>query len=283
MKFVMFSKHLQELSIVDAARRAQKIGFAGLDLTVREGGHITPENAKTELPAAKKALDDMGLDIPMLTTNISSVDSPHARDIMGTAKALGIHDLKLGYWPYKPFGRIHEQLDDVRRKLDGIEKLAGEIGVRMCIHTHSGNTLSAVEAVVYMMLKDRDPKCVGAYVDPMHMTVEGGNSGWQQGLDLVQDYIALMSVKSAGWFRTDNPETGEASWRAKLVPVHQGTVRWREFLACMKHVGFDGTVTFHSEYQGGGSWKDLSLEELIAQTKADFTYLRPLFKEAGLG
>ena len=157
MKFVMVSKHLQELSIVEAARRAQKIGFAGLDLTVREGGHITPENAKTQLPEAKKALDDMGLDIPMLTTNISSVDSPHARDIMGTAKALGIHDLKLGYWPYKPFGRIHEQLDDVRRKLDGIEKLPGSIGVRVCLHTPSRPTPSARWARRDEMPTGREP------------------------------------------------------------------------------------------------------------------------------
>jgi len=283
MQFVMFSKHLQELSIVEAARRAQAIGFEGLDLTVREGGHIAPEDARTQLPEAKRALADLGMDIPMLTTNISSTESPHAEEIMTMAQSLGIANLKLGYWPYRPFGSIHAQLDDVRRKLDGLEKLAGETGVRLCIHTHSGNTLSAVEAVVYLLLKDRDPRRLGAYVDPMHMTVEGGKSGWQQGLDLVQDYIALMSVKSAGWFRTDNPETGEATWQAKLVPVQQGTVRWREFLSCMQQVGFEGTVSFHSEYQGGSSWRDLTLDELLEQTQADLAYLRPLFAAAGLG
>ena len=282
MRLVMFSKHLQELSIVEAAKAAAAIGFAGLDLTVRPAGHITPENARAQLPQAKRALADLGLDLPMVTTGITEVDSPHARDILETARALGIPNLKLGYWTYRPFGTFREQLDDAQRKLDGLERLAREIGVRVCIHTHSGNYLSAEETVVWLMLRDRDPAAVGAYIDPGHMTLEGGSGGWRQGIDLVQDYLVMMAVKSFGWFREEDPETGEARWSTRLVPLKQGIVKWREVLSCLKQLDFDGTVSFHSEYQGRSSWRDLNLEQLLAQTAEDLHYMQPLFREAGL-
>jgi hypothetical protein len=44
--------------------------------------------------------------------------------------------------------------------------------------------------------------------------------------------------------------------------------------ACLKQIGFKGYVSVHSEYQGGSSWRDLNLEELIEQTKKDVAYLR---------
>jgi sugar phosphate isomerase/epimerase len=58
------------------------------------------------------------------------------------------------------------------------------------------------------------------------------------------------------------------------VPLPEGVVQWREVFHCLKQIGFDGCVSVHSEYQGGGSWRDLNLEELIEQTKQDVAYLR---------
>jgi hypothetical protein len=51
-KICIFSKHLQWLNVADAARLAADIGFDGIDLTVRKGGHIEPSRAAEELPRA---------------------------------------------------------------------------------------------------------------------------------------------------------------------------------------------------------------------------------------
>ena len=59
-----------------------------------------------------------------------------------------------------------------------------------------------------------------------------------------------------------------------MVPLREGTVRWREVFVLLREIGFDGTVSVHSEYQGGHSWRSLSVPELIEQTRADLVYLR---------
>ena len=66
-----------------------------------------------------------------------------------------------------------------------------------------------------------------------------------------------------------------------MVPLKDGIVRWREVFGCLKQLGWDGVVTFHSEYQGSHSWRDLSLDELVSQTAEDLAYLRPILRAAG--
>jgi len=281
MQLVMFSKHLGPLAIPEAGRAIKDLGFDGVDLTVRPGGHVLPENVAEALPAAVRQLGDQGLAVPMLTTAITGASEPHAEAIMAAAAGLGIRNLKLGYWPYRPFGQIHALLDDARRAMDGIEEMARKHDGRACIHSHSGNCLSAEAGNTYLILQGRDPRNVGAYLDPGHMTLEGGGSGWMQGIDLLQHFVSMVAVKSFGHFPERNPETNDVRWRDRMVPLREGIVRWREVFDCLKKLGWDGVVTFHSEYQGSHSWRDLTLDELIAQTRDDVAYLRPIIREAG--
>jgi sugar phosphate isomerase/epimerase len=281
MRLVMFSKHLGPLSVPEAGKRVKEIGFSGLDLTVRPGGHLPPEQVEKGLPEAVKQLADLGLSVPMISTGITSAAEPHAEAILATAAAQGIRDLKLGYWKYERFGKLRQQLDEARKAIEGLEGLARKHGVRVCVHIHSGDYLSAEAGNVYQMISGRDPHHIGAYLDPGHMTLEGFEGGWIQGVDLLQNWISMIAVKSFQFIPERNAETRETKWKARIGPLREGTVRWREVFKCLKQLGWDGTVTFHSEYQGAESWRDLSVEELIAQTKDDFAYLTPIIRAAG--
>jgi sugar phosphate isomerase/epimerase len=273
MQFVMFSKHLAPLSVEEAARRAGAIGFCGLDLTVRPGGHVEPEQVAT-LPAAVDRVRRMGCEVPMITTAIISAGEPYAEDIFRAAADSGIRELKLGYWHYRGFGSLRQQLDEAMRDLDGLSLLARRTGVRASIHSHSGDFLSADGAVVWFLLKDRDPKELGAYVDPGHMVVEGGLSGWRMCLDLLSPWVSLVAVKSMAWEHSYDPALAQERWRAQMVPLRQGTVPWLEVFRCLHQIGFDGIVSVHSEYQGSHSWRDLSLEELLVQTAEDLAFIK---------
>jgi len=272
MQWIMFSKMLGTLNVVEAGARIKEIGFEGVDLTVRPGGHVLPENAAGGLAPAVEALRSMGLCVPMISTGITAADEEYARDIFRAAAECGIRRLKLGYWRYEGFGTLAEQIEGARRKLAGIETLAREHGVTACIHCHSGAFLSAEPTVVWLLLRDFDPDCLGAYIDPGHMTVEGGACGWKMGVDLLAPHIRLMAAKSFTWFREE--KDGQVRWRHRLVPLREGLVPWPDVFACLRQIGYDGPVSLHSEYQGGGSWKDLPLDELLAQTREDLQYLR---------
>jgi len=274
MKLVMFSKHLAPLSIDEAVKAAGDIGFDGLDLTVRPGGHIEPSNARDALPEAVERVRGLGYDIPMITTGITDAAAPYSEDIFHAASEANVRDLKLGYWQYKGFGNVRRQVEEVKEALDGIAALAEQYEVRANVHIHSGDFIPHDGGILWHLLLGRDPEVIGAYVDPGHMAVEGGASGWKVGLDLLTPWINLVAIKDMAWAHSHDPALGKERWQTKMVPLTQGLVPWPEVFAYLRDVGFDNTISVHSEYQGSHSWRDLSLQELLAQTKEDFEYLQ---------
>jgi sugar phosphate isomerase/epimerase len=275
-KFVAFTESFQAWEIPEVCRRFKEIGLDGLDLTVRPSGHIEPADAAKRLPEAAKAASDAGVRIGMLTTSITEAD-PQAEELIATAGALGIDRIKLGYYRYTKFGELAKEIDAAKQQLAGVAKLAARHGVLPCVHIHSGDTIPSGGAVAYLLLKDFSPRELGAYVDPMHMTVEGGNDGWRQGLDLLAPWIAISSLKNCVWQAGGRDPHGAQQWSFKKCPLSDGIARIPDYVARLDEVGYRGLFTLHSEYMDGGSWKQLSVEECLQQTKADLEFVKGLF------
>lgn len=273
MKLVMFSKMLQEFSVADAGDIIKDLGFDGVDLTVRPGGHVLPEKVKDDLEPAIETLRDKGLSVPMISTGLTSADDPAAEPTFEVAAACGVEALKLGYWKTGEFGTFKQKLEEVKKDLVGLATLAAKFGISANIHVHSGDFMSACAPVVYMLIEPYEPQLIGAYADFCHMGAEGSRGGWKQGLDLLGERINLVGVKNAGLFqRTD--DQGNVRWELKLLPVWEGITPFPTAFGYLKQLGFDGTCSFHSEYQGSSSWKDLTTPELIEQTRKDLEYVK---------
>ena len=280
---MMFSKSLVSLPIPEAGKVIKNLGFEGVDLTVRPGGHVQPEEVMRALPEAVRILKDLGLAVPLLTTSITRASDPAAKDILESAGKLGTREIKLGYWPYKGFGHYSEGLDAMARDLDGIENLARNTGVRANLHTHSGNYMTAVPFAIWQLIKDRDPKAIGAYLDPGHMTLEWSQSGWKMGLDLLSSRLSVLAIKDIALSPSEPGGTRSGASRVRsrpiLVPLGEGLVPWEEVMVCLRQIGFKGWASVHSEYQEGYSWKSLTVPEIIEQTRADMAYLQRVGKD----
>src|SRR5215472_7116973 len=135
--FCFFSKHLPQLNYTDLAKWLRDGGFDGVDLTVRKGGHVLPERAPEDLPRAVEAIRSIGLDVPMITTELTSAADPGARLILSTAARLKIPYFKLGYWPYgtDPIADVKKAAADAR----ALAELAKEYGVTAGFHNHPRN------------------------------------------------------------------------------------------------------------------------------------------------
>ena len=271
MEFVMFTKMLKNvgsLSVDGAGDCISKIGFNGAALTVRPGGHVPPEQAEELLPEAVNMLESKRLKVPMITTSITDANEKYAKQIFRAASECGVKFVKLGYWRYQGFGTIEEQIKRVRNgNLKGLRELSSEYGVTAGIHIHSGDFLTANPAVVHTLLEGYDPEHLCAYIDPGHMAVEGGLSGWEMGMDLLREHIRMVAVKDFGWFR-EKDEKSEWRWGARIVPLSEGLVPWSKVFRYLQEIGFDGPVSFHSEYH------DVSLDDLVHQTSEDLQYIR---------
>ena len=75
-------------------------------------GHVLPERVETDLPAAVEAVHRAGLQVPMITSDIMGVDTPHADAVLKTASQLGIRYYRWGWLTYPADKGIAERLDE---------------------------------------------------------------------------------------------------------------------------------------------------------------------------
>jgi sugar phosphate isomerase/epimerase len=271
--FCAFTESFQDWSIEKVCERFKAAGLDGLDLTVRPGGHIDPKDAKAKLPAAVTAARKHGVQINMISSAITDADGD-GEAILGSCGELGITRIKLGYYRTERFGKLLREIDDTRRRLEGIVKLARKHGVLPCVHIHSGEMIPASGPVAYLLLRDIAPAEIGIYVDPMHMTIEGGIGGWRQSLDLLAPWIAISSLKNCMWQAQPRDERGQIPWRVTKCPLADGIAPIPDYLQALRDLGYRGLYTLHSEYRDRNSWKQLTVDQCLDQTIADRAYAK---------
>ena len=93
----VFSKCLQFLDYPQLGEALVKIGFNSAELSVRNKGHVLPENVATDLPKAIKILQQSGITVPMMVTGINNPDDPLTERVLGTASEQGVGYYRMGY------------------------------------------------------------------------------------------------------------------------------------------------------------------------------------------
>jgi len=267
-----FTKSFQDWPIPKVCEQFAKLGLDGLDLTVRPGGHIEPENAVAELPGAVAAAEAAGVRVLFLTTGITDA-GPQADRLIGAAADNGVTELKLGYFRQRraPLATL---LDDLRRTIAEIAVLAEKRGVTACVHTHSGEYVPSHGTMLYQLLKDLPPERIGAYVDTLHMHLEGGGAGWRQGLELLAPWLRLCAVKNYRMEPAGRDRFGMAQYKETVVPIADGVSSIPAFLKELKTRGFVGAFSLHSEYRGRMSFRPMNVDQCLEQTRADWAFFR---------
>ena len=297
-----FSKHLQWLGWEQMAETAAELGFDGIDLTVREDGHVLPERVKEDLPKVATIVRKAGLDIPMITTDIVDIHSPHVEEIVRTASEVGIHRYRWNEFSWsdtKPVpdlsrfrpspGKHAKLLIDVPRRLSELKKRVAELAelnqkfnVCAMYHNHSGPLVGAPVWDLWILLKGFDSRWVSSNFDIGHATVEGGLGGWVDSTRLMTPFIRGTAVKDFKWGKN-----AEGEWEPLWCPLGEGMVNFPAFLAMLKEGDFSGPIQLHSEYPLGGAEngeKTLTLPKstVLATIRKDLVTLKARMKEAQL-
>ena len=240
LKVCFFSKHLPQLGYSELGKTLKDAGFDGVDLTVRPGGHVLPEKAAVDLPRAADAIRSQGIDIPMITTEMTSAVDPLARTILSTAARLSIPLFKLGYWKYSddPEQSLRKAVAEVGQ----IASLARECGITAGFHNHPRNVgLCGWDGK--QVLQGLDPKWIGYYFDANNATEEGGVMGWEVLLRLALPRLKMAAFKDFYW------EKVSGKWVGTPCPLGQGMVNWPKVFALLRSSRFAGPVSIHQEYK----------------------------------
>ncbi|MCS7315501.1 MAG: sugar phosphate isomerase/epimerase family protein [Bryobacterales bacterium] len=280
-----FSKHFQWTSgIPEMAEILLTLGYEGVDLTVRPGGHVEPERVEEDLPRTVEMIRKAGLKLPMVTTRIVDARSPGVEPILKTCRALGIPLYRCDNFTYDFNRPLPTQLEDFRARLRELAALNRQYGVCAIYHTHSGpGRVGASMWDLYLLLKDFDTQALAINYDIGHATVEGGYGGWIHSARLLLPMTRGVAVKDFLWRKND-----KGAWVPGWRPLGEGMVNFREFFAMLRQSGFAGPIQLHMEYPelGGAARGDRSVDiprpKLLELMRRDVETLKGWLHEAGL-
>ena len=270
----LFSKHLPHLGYADLAKTLKSMGFPGVDLTVRPGGHVLPENAARDLPRAHEALAAEGVSIPMITTGLTSNADPAARPTLYTAAKLGVPFFKLGYYRYRDMAQLEQERRAVKPQLDSLAALAGHAKIQGGFHNHSGAYVGSSIWDSWLLLEDVAPSAVGFYFDPCHATIEGGLAGWELSFHRAAPRLSMVACKDFYW------EKSNGKWTARMCPLGEGMVDYPKFFKMLAGKGFSGPISLHVEYEIEGPTEAARQQKTLAAVERDYKYLRQEFSRA---
>ncbi len=283
-KICIFSKHLLWLNVPDAANLAAEIGFDGIDLAVRDGGHIAPARVAQDLPAAVEAIRKTGLEVPMITSGIVTAKSAHAVEVLRTMSSLGIHHYRWGGLPLDARRSIPEQIEADRGPVRDLAELNRSDSACAMYHTHSGaGVLGASIWDLYLLLKDFDPNLVAANFDVAHATVEGGLGGWRNSASLMAPFMRGIALKDFYW-----EKGSDGAWAPRWCPLGEGMVNFVEYFQMLRGAHFSGPIQLHFEYRemGGADLGNRSIgisrAEFARLARRDLERARRLMLQAGL-
>lgn len=277
----VFTKCLQFLDYDLLGETLANVGFLNAELSVRLGGHVLPENVRTDLPRAIKSLQKSGISVPMMVTDVIGVESPEAESVIRTASELGIKYYRMGYLKYDPAISVTENIQAHRKALDKLEKLNRKYRITGCYQNHSGTNIGGPVWDLYLLVKGFDPEFTTVQYDIRHAVCEGGVS-WPLGMKLLSPWIKTTAIKDFYWSKDEN-----GKWKITNVPLGKGMVDFDAYIEEYKKLGISGPVTIHYEYDLGGAQSGIknptmSRDKISELLKTDLTWLKNKFKEHGI-
>tara|TARA_R110002096_G_scaffold16662_12_gene56866 strand:- start:15 stop:938 length:924 start_codon:yes stop_codon:yes gene_type:complete len=259
----VFNKPIQHLNYDKQAALVAKMGFDGIEGTVRSGGHVEPETVGKDLPKQIAALEKHGVEMTLMTTDVNNAESELHRTVLKTAADLGVTRFRMGSFKFTYDRPIPEQLDEIKGIFRDLVAFCQPLGIQPLYQNHAGaQRFGAAIWDVYEVLKDFDPKDAGIAFDIRHASVEGGQS-WPTEFHLTRPWIGMVYCKDYVW------EPGVT--KPVNVPLGTGQVDYPAFFKVLEKSGYEGPISLHMEYK---DHRDPALlDEAIAAIKADHAAL----------
>src|SRR4030095_8847615 len=268
-------------------------GYAAVDLTVRDGGHVLPSQVATHLPLMLSGIRSTGAICDHIGTNFSPSTDPantawittqFVHEILSVSGANGIRKYRFNNSGGQSFAAntfgptMTALLDAVRlqhRRLAMINAQYG--GLQGVAHTHGSNIGNTVEPYAYSM-QGIDPKLIGINLAIGHVASGAPGTSWQIMMRRWMPYIGCVAPEDIA--ATVNATTGALSV-GRVRPDSPGLINWTTFYSLLRLGGYSGAAENQLEYSIiGGTGTSVSLNNADYADSANFTSGRPTHRES---
>ena len=216
-------------------------GVDGLDLTVRPKGSVLPEKVAEDLPLVAEMAKKNGLLIEMMVSNITSAETPNAKNVLKIAAQHGIKHYRMGYFRYNDDEKAKETIDRAKAKIQSLIDINAQWGIQGGYQNHTGHYFGAPLWDLIGVLEKVASPWISSQFDIYHAYSEGYRS-WQVSMEMMASKIGSLAVKDFTW------EINNGKAKIKKVPLGQGIVDLDGFFKNIKNLNIVAPITLHIEY-----------------------------------
>jgi len=257
MTYSVFTKPWN-LSMDELGEKVSKLGFDGIELPVRPGFAVTPEEIKEKLPEAVKTLAKYGVKITSVAGNTDEL----------TISACGDNGISLiRTMVYVGEENYLEVEARTQKQYEELIPLLDKHGVKLGLQNHCDAFVCNAMGIKHLIEKF-DPKYIGAVWDCAHNALNGEDP--EMGLDIVWSHLCMINFKNAYWKVMNGPESDITVWQHYWTTGKRGRADWARIAANLKKRNWSGTLCITNEYSD-----EANTDKWIAE---DIAYAKSLFE-----
>ena len=260
----VFSKPWQKMSLAELAKFVKGMGLDGVELPVRAGYQVEPQDIAKGLPEAVKVFADHGVKIGSVAGNTDEATIAACGEcgVPIIRVCVGI-DMSIGYMASEK--RIREGYDKL---VPALEKAGVAIGVQ----NHCDYCVGSAMGIMHL-IENYDPKQVCAVLDMAHCAIDGEPE--VMAIDICWSHLRLVNFKSAFHIRTNGPEAVEAQWGVHWTTCHHSGYSWSKAINALKERGYEGDLCLPAEYSApsGGQFMESEVPRLLSEDIAFLKFL----------
>ena len=256
--FSVFTKPWKSQPILQVGELVKGLGFDGVELPVRPGYQVEPENVGKDLAIVARQLAVIGL-------KIYSVAGPTDEATIAACAEAGVPVIRV----MAPVGADETYLAAearIQREYDALVPLLEKYGVKIGVQNHCGRFVGNALGLRRLIAK-YDPRHVAAVWDAAHETLNGNDP--DLALDAIWSHLCMVNLKNALRLRTNGPEAEYAQWRIYWTGGRYGITSWPRVVAELKKRGYAGVLCLTAEYADHDA-----VDRLIAE---DIAFAKSLF------
>jgi sugar phosphate isomerase/epimerase len=266
-KLLVFTKPWKDIALDKLADLVKSLGFDGVELPVRDGFQVTPDNIDIMLPKAKEIFEGRGLVIGSVAGSLdrTTIEAMGASGISLLRVCIPV-DIQKGYF---------NSVDEYRKKVLSLREILEKNAVKVGMQNHHGYMVQT--ALGLRNLLEGIPKEIaGSVIDFGHCGLAG--EPVDMALDIAGGTLLMANFKSAYRARINDLDSLEGEYQVVWCSSQFGLYSWENALLELRKRKYTGYLCLPAEYNHVGDNTPLVGDDVSERVVRDVKTIRSLMK-----